>query len=45
MRKAGAIIPVGQSGFVREASKFYTHMPNAAEIEAVMKAFPEGGYK
>lgn len=43
--QAGAVIPVGRSGFVREASKFYTHAPNAAEIEAAMKAFPEGGYK
>jgi hypothetical protein len=43
--QAGAIIPVGRSGFVREASKYYTHPPNAAEIEAVMKALPEGGYK
>jgi hypothetical protein len=43
--QAGAVIPVGPSGFVRDASRFYTHPPTAAEIEAAMKAFPEGGYK
>ena len=42
---AGAIIPFGPHGFVREASKFYTHPPTAAEIEAALKAVPEGGYK
>ncbi|HWB82885.1 MAG TPA: hypothetical protein VG675_02010 [Bryobacteraceae bacterium] len=42
---ASAIVPIGHSGFVREASRFYTHAPTAAEIEAVMKAFPEKGYK
>ncbi|HEY2123887.1 MAG TPA: hypothetical protein VGG94_00365 [Chthoniobacterales bacterium] len=43
--QAGAIIPVGPHGFVREASKFYAHPPTAAEIEAAMKAIPVGGYK
>ena len=43
--RAGAIIPVGPSGFVRQASKFFTHPATAAEIEAALKAFPEGGYK
>jgi hypothetical protein len=43
--QAGAIIPVGPSGFVRNASKFFTHPPTPAEIEAALKAFPEGGYK
>jgi hypothetical protein len=43
--QAGAIIPVGQLGFVRDASKFFTHPPTAAEIDAALKAFPEGGYK
>ncbi len=43
--EAGAIVPVGLRGFVREASKFYSHRPSAAEIEAAMKAIPEGGYQ
>jgi hypothetical protein len=43
--QAGAIIPVGQSGFVREASKLFAHLATAVEIEAALKAFPEGGYK
>jgi hypothetical protein len=43
--QAGAIIPVGRAGFVREASKFYSHAPSAAEIDAAIKAIPEGGYK
>lgn len=43
--RAGAIVPVGPHGFVREDSKFFTHPPTAAEIDAALKAFPEGGYK
>jgi hypothetical protein len=43
--QAGAVIPVGPHGFVREASKFFTHPATAAEIDAGLKALPEGGYK
>ncbi len=43
--QAGAIIPVGPKGFVREASKFFAHHPTEGEIDAALKAFPEGGYK
>ena len=43
--QAGAIVPVGPRGFVREDSKFFSHPATAAEIEAALKAFPEGGYK
>jgi hypothetical protein len=43
--RAGAIVPVGPSGFVRDASKFFTHPPTAAEIEAALQSFPEGGNK
>jgi hypothetical protein len=42
---AGALVPIGAKGFVREASKFFTRPATAAEIEAALKAFPEGGYK
>jgi hypothetical protein len=43
--QAGAIIPVGQSGLVREAAKFFTRPVAPAEVETALKAFPEGGYK
>lgn len=43
--QAGAIIPIGPRGFVREDSKFLTHPATAAEIDAALKSFPEGGYK
>jgi len=43
--QAGAIIPVGASGFVRDASKFLTHAATPIEIETVLKAFPQEGYK
>lgn len=43
--KAGAIVPVGPSGFVRQASKFLTHPATPAEIDAALKTFPDGGYK
>jgi len=43
--QAGAIVPLGPSGFVRDASKFYPRPPTAAEVDAALKAFPEGGYK
>jgi hypothetical protein len=44
-QQAGAIVPIGPAGFVRDASKFFTHPANPSEIEAALKAFPEGGYK
>jgi hypothetical protein len=43
--QAGAVIPVGPRGFVREGSEFYPHPATAADIEAALKAFPEGGYQ
>jgi hypothetical protein len=43
--QAGAIIPVGATGFVRDASKFLTHPATPTEIETALKAFPQGGYK
>lgn len=44
-RQAGAVIPIGPRGIVREDSKFFPHPATAAEIEAALKAVPEGGYK
>jgi hypothetical protein len=43
--QAGAVIPIGPHGFVRDDSRFFTHAATTAEIEAALKAFPEGGYK
>ena len=44
-QQAGAIVPIGPAGFVRDASKFFTHPATPPEIEAALKAFPQGGYK
>jgi hypothetical protein len=35
---AGAIVPIGPGGFIRESSKFLPHSPTNAEIEASLKA-------
>jgi hypothetical protein len=40
---AGAIIPIGPKGFIRESSKFFTRAATDAEVEASLKAFNEGG--
>ncbi|HTA67731.1 MAG TPA: hypothetical protein VK776_05615 [Bryobacteraceae bacterium] len=42
---AGAIIPVGPKGFIRESSKFFPRPATDAEIEASLKAFAPGGNK
>ena len=40
---AGAIIPIGPKGFVRESSKFFPRPATDAEIDASLKALaPEG---
>jgi hypothetical protein len=44
-QQAGAVVPIGATGFVRDAAKFYAHPATPAEIEDALKAFPEGGYK
>ncbi len=35
---AGAIIPIGPGGFIRDSSRFLPHSPTNAEIEASLKA-------
>jgi hypothetical protein len=40
---AGAVIPIGPKGFVRESSKFFPRPATAAEIEAALKALTHGG--
>jgi hypothetical protein len=42
---AGAIIPVGPRGFVRESSKFFSRPATEAEIESSLKALAQGGSK
>jgi len=42
---AGAIIPVGPKGFVRESSKFFPRPATDAEVDASLKALAPGGNK
>lgn len=42
---AGAIIPVGPKGFIRESSKFFPRPATDAEIDASLKALAPGGNK
>ncbi len=40
---AGAIVPIGPNGFIRESSKFLSRPATDAEIEASLKALTQGG--
>jgi hypothetical protein len=42
---AGAIVPIGPKGFVRESSKFFPRAASAAEIDRSVKALAEGEQK
>ena len=42
---AGAIIPIGPKGFVRESSKFFPRPATNAEIETSLKALAQSGNK
>ena len=42
---AGAIVPVGPKGFIRESSKFFPRPATDAEIETSLKALAPGGNK
>jgi hypothetical protein len=42
---AGAIVPIGPRGFIRDSSKFFPRPANAAEIDASLKALVEGESK
>ena len=42
---AGAVIPIGPKGFIRERSKFFPRPATDAEVEASLKALPQGGNK
>jgi hypothetical protein len=42
---AGAIVPIGPKGFIRESSKFFPRPATDAEIEKSLKALTQGGNK
>ena len=42
---AGAIVPIGPRGFIRESSKFFPRPATDAEIETSLKAITQGGNK
>jgi hypothetical protein len=42
---AGAIVPIGPKGFVRESAKFFPRAATDAEIETSLKAIAQGGSK
>jgi hypothetical protein len=41
-QSAGAVVPMGPKGFVRESAKFFPRPATASEIEASLKALSEG---
>jgi len=43
--RAGAVVPIGPKGFIRELSKFFPRPATPAEIEASLKTVPPGGNK
>jgi hypothetical protein len=42
---AGAIVPIGPNGFVRESTKFFARPATAAEIDASLKSLAQGENK
>lgn len=44
-KAAGAIVPIGPKGFVRESSKFFPRPATDAEVEAALKDMTTGGGK
>ena len=42
---AGAIVPIGPKGFVRESSKFFPRPATDAEIDTSLKTLAQGGNK
>ncbi len=39
--QAGALVPIGPNGFVRAASKFFTHPPASSDIDLALRAMSE----
>jgi hypothetical protein len=42
---AGAIVPIGPKGFIRESSKFFSRPATDSEIEASLKVLTQAGNK
>jgi hypothetical protein len=42
---AGAIIPIGPKGFIRESAKFFSRPATDAEVDASLKALVQGANK
>jgi len=42
---AGAVVPIGPKGFIRESSKFFPRPATDTEIETSLKALNQGGNK
>jgi hypothetical protein len=42
-QSAGAVVPMGPRGFIRESAKFFPRPATEGEIEASLKALSEGG--
>jgi hypothetical protein len=42
---AGALVPIGPKGFIRESAKFFPRPATDAEIETSLKALTQGGKK
>jgi hypothetical protein len=42
---AGAVIPMGPAGFIRESSKFFPRPASEAEINAALKALSQGRHQ
>jgi hypothetical protein len=40
---AGAIVPVGPNGFIRESARFFPRPATSSEIESSLKALAQGG--
>jgi hypothetical protein len=44
-KTAGALVPIGPKGFIRESAKFFSRPATDAEIETSLKALTQGGKK
>jgi hypothetical protein len=42
---AGAVVPIGPKGFIRESAKFFPRPATDAEVESSLKALTQGGNK
>ena len=42
---AGALVPMGPHGFIRESAKFFPRTATSAEIETSLKALANGGHQ